>query len=134
MPRPVSSTPASPRRALAVVATALALSAAPALAAPTDSTSADAPATAPTTARRAGPTLDGRAVAARPRTDRQDTNADRLAAMQQQQRRHHGPAIAMMVVGASGIVLGILVGGDAQAPLIVGGAIVGGIGLYRYLL
>lgn len=133
MPRP-ESTPASPRRALAVVVTALALSATPALAAPTDSTSADTAATTRATVRLAGPRLDGVGIAARARTDRQETNAERLAAMQQQQRRHHGPAVALMVVGASAIVLGILVGGDAQAPLIIGGAIAGGIGLYQYLL
>jgi hypothetical protein len=39
-----------------------------------------------------------------------------------------------MVVGASAVVLGLLVGGDSQTPLVVGGAVVGLIGLYQYLL
>ena len=81
----------------------------------------------------AGPTLAAAAVAARPvQSDRRPTSADARAAVVP--RAHHGQAAALMIVGGAAVVLGILVGGDAQTPLVVGGAVVGLIGLYKYLL
>jgi hypothetical protein len=81
-----------------------------------------------------GPTRDAAAVAARPaRTTQAVSTADASAALAPT-RTHHGPAVALMVVGASAVVLGLLVGGDSQTPLVVGGAVVGLIGLYQYLL
>ncbi|AHG91761.1 hypothetical protein J421_4224 [Gemmatirosa kalamazoonensis] len=81
----------------------------------------------------AGPTLAAAAVAARPtQADRRPTSAEARAAVAP--RAHHGQAAALMIVGGAAVVLGILVGGDAQTPLVVGGAVVGLIGLYQYLL
>jgi len=82
----------------------------------------------------AGPTRDAAAVAARPARTTQATSAADASAAMAPTRTHHGPAVALMIVGASAVVLGILVGGDSQAPLVVGGAVVGLIGLYQYLL
>ena len=42
--------------------------------------------------------------------------------------------VALMLVGATAVVLGLVVGGDAQTTLIIGGAVVGLVGLYQYLL
>ena len=85
-------------------------------------------------AQAAGPTRDGATVAARPtRDDRTRRTADALAALAPT-RTHHGPAVALMVVGATAVVLGLIVGGDPETPLVVGGAVVGLIGLYQYLL
>jgi len=39
----------------------------------------------------------------------------------------------LMVVGAAAVVVGLVAGGDAEAPLVVGGAIIGLFGLYQYL-
>jgi hypothetical protein len=39
----------------------------------------------------------------------------------------------LMVVGAAAVVVGLVAGGDAEAPLVVGGAIIGLYGLYQYL-
>ena len=82
----------------------------------------------------AGPTRDAAAVAARPTRTNQATSAADASAAMAPTRTHHGPAVALMIVGASAVVLGILVGGDSQTPLVVGGAVVGLIGLYQYLL
>jgi hypothetical protein len=81
-----------------------------------------------------GPTRDAAAVAARPARSSQATSAADARAALAPTRTHHGPAVALMVVGASAVVLGLLVGGDSQTPLVVGGAVVGLIGLYQYLL
>ena len=39
----------------------------------------------------------------------------------------------LMIVGGAAVVLGLVAGGDAEAPLVVGGAIIGLFGLYQYL-
>jgi hypothetical protein len=44
--------------------------------------------------------------------------------------RHHGKAVALMIVGAAGIVTGLLVEEDI---ITIAGAAVGGVGLYLYL-
>ena len=44
--------------------------------------------------------------------------------------RHHGQAVALMIVGAAGIVTGLLVDEDI---ITIAGAAAGGIGLYLYL-
>jgi len=103
-----------------------------------DSASVTAP-TAPTaqsapSAQPAGPTRDGAAVAVRPtRADYTPSTGDARTALAPT-RTHHGPAVALMVVGATAVVLGLIVGGDPETPLVVGGAVVGLIGLYQYLL
>jgi hypothetical protein len=95
--------------------------------------------TAPTehlapSAQPVGPTRDGAVVAARAtRVDYAPSSADARGALAPM-RTHHGPAVALMVVGAAAVVLGLLVGGDPETPLVVGGAVVGLIGLYLYLL
>lgn len=45
-------------------------------------------------------------------------------------RRGHGEAVALMVVGAAGIVTGLIADEDI---LVIAGAGVGGVGLYLYL-
>jgi hypothetical protein len=51
-------------------------------------------------------------------------------------REKVGSNVALMIVGGAAIVLGAIIVGDHSAAgglLIVGGAVAGGIGLYRYL-
>jgi hypothetical protein len=40
---------------------------------------------------------------------------------------------AMMIVGFGGMIAGAVIGGDAGTIVMIGGAVVGLIGLYRYL-
>ena len=44
-----------------------------------------------------------------------------------------GPNVAMMAVGAAGIVVGSMVGGDGGTMIAIGGGVIGLIGLFRYL-
>lgn len=44
-----------------------------------------------------------------------------------------GSNLALMGVGAAGVVIGLLVGGDGGAAIAIGGGVLGLIGLYRYL-
>ena len=44
-----------------------------------------------------------------------------------------GQNLAMMGVGAAGVVVGLLVGGDGGTVLALGGGVIGLIGLYRYI-
>lgn len=44
-----------------------------------------------------------------------------------------GSNLALMGVGAAGVVIGLLVGGDGGAAIAIGGGALGLIGLYRYL-
>jgi hypothetical protein len=133
------------RRTLTFVAVVLPLTAASALAQPAapsdDALPIDSVAAARTptpdatpTMITTGPTLSGAAVAAHvPQRERRPSDADARAATAPR-RAHAGPAVALMLVGATAVVLGLVVGGDAQTPLVVGGAVVGLIGLYQYLL
>ena len=92
--------------------------------------SADAASTG-TVTHVAGPTIDGAATAARlPRSADRDLARRNIAS---DDRPHAGRAAALMVTGGAAIVLGALVGGDAEAPLIVGGAVIGLIGLYDWV-
>jgi hypothetical protein len=44
-----------------------------------------------------------------------------------------GPNVAMMAVGAAGIVVGSMIGGNGGTMIALGGGIIGLIGLFRYL-
>ena len=44
-----------------------------------------------------------------------------------------GSNVAMMGVGAAGIVVGSMIGGDGGTMIAIGGGVVGLIGLFRYL-
>lgn len=44
-----------------------------------------------------------------------------------------GSNVALMGVGAAGVVIGLLVGGDGGAAIAIGGGALGLLGLYRYL-
>lgn len=44
-----------------------------------------------------------------------------------------GSNVALMGVGAAGVVIGLLVGGDGGAAISIGGGALGLYGLYRYL-
>ena len=44
-----------------------------------------------------------------------------------------GSNVAMMGVGAAGIVVGSLIGGDGGTMIAIGGGVIGLIGLFRYL-
>jgi hypothetical protein len=78
----------------------------------------------------AGPTLLGATAAARPAHPTRELATRRIAS---DDRPHAGRAAALMITGAAGIVVGLIAGGDAEAPLVVGGAVVGLIGLYDWV-
>lgn len=44
-----------------------------------------------------------------------------------------GPNLALMGVGAAAVVVGLLIGGDGGHAVAVGGAVIGLVGLYRYM-
>lgn len=44
-----------------------------------------------------------------------------------------GPNVAMMAVGAAGIVVGSMIGGNGGTMIALGGGVIGLIGLFRYL-
>ena len=44
-----------------------------------------------------------------------------------------GPNLALMGVGAAAVVVGLLIGNDGGNAVAVGGAVIGLIGLYRYM-
>lgn len=44
-----------------------------------------------------------------------------------------GTSLAMMIVGGTALVVGLSVGGDGGQIIAIGGAVVGLIGLFRYL-
>jgi hypothetical protein len=45
----------------------------------------------------------------------------------------NGPNVAMMLVGGAAIVVGSIVGGDGGQIIMISGAVIGLIGLFRYL-
>ena len=126
----VLAMPVAAQERPAVAATAMEADVSPAPAArPAPQPEAVSPEAAP-----AGPTREAAAVAARPaRASEAASAADARAALAPA-RTHHGPAVALMLVGATAVVLGLVLGEDARTPLVVGGAVVGLIGLYQYLL
>jgi hypothetical protein len=44
-----------------------------------------------------------------------------------------GPNLALLGVGAAAVVTGLLIGGDGGHAVAIGGAVVGLVGLYRYM-
>lgn len=90
---------------------------------------------APLATTASGPTAEGlRAGVARP-GDRTLASAAAAAPEERAPVRNQGlgRAAALMAVGATAVVVGILVGGDGGSLLAVGGAVVGLVGLYQYL-
>ena len=78
-----------------------------------------------------GPTVDRAAVGARSLP--QNTANLEAAEAAIQQRLGLGQARALMIVGFSAVVIGLLVGDDAGAFIAIGGAAIGLYGLYHYL-
>jgi len=56
-----------------------------------------------------------------------------VVAFPPQDRVRAGPNIAMMAVGGAALVTGLIIGGDGGYVIAAGGAVIGLIGLYRYL-
>ena len=77
-----------------------------------------------------GPTMNSLAVGAH----RLDSSLP-AASEQAAQRRGAGLAQseAMMIVGGAAILVGAIVGGDPGRIIMIGGAVVGLVGLYKYL-
>lgn len=84
------------------------------------------PAAAMTTVPAAGPTLAGETVGVRSVTA---TDAAPLVL----QDTRAGRNVTWMIVGGAALVVGSLVGGDAGTIIMVTGAVVGLVGLFRYL-
>ena len=76
----------------------------------------------------AGPRVELTATGVRQLT-KFDSGAVNLAAKKQQV----GKPAALMIVGGAAILIGAVIGGDAGALFMIGGAVVGLIGLYQYL-
>lgn len=89
------------------------------------------PVVAPRAAEQVGPTFEaGRAtfstisLSARPDTAALKVDDQHLGA---------GENLALMGVGAAGLIVGLIVGGKGGTGIAIGGALVGLYGLYRYL-
>ena len=83
-------------------------------------------ASAPQTER--GPTLRAAAVGVQYRSTPFEP-----AELQQRRNVGLGQAEAMMIVGGAAVLVGAVVGGDAGDIIMIGGAIIGLVGLYKYL-
>lgn len=87
-----------------------------------------APSTLPEVERpRVGPTADALAVGVRPVIVASPT------ALAARGNAGLGQNEALMIVGGAAILVGAIVGGDAGDVFMIGGAIVGLYGLYKYL-
>jgi hypothetical protein len=64
---------------------------------------------------------------------RQRSQSADSTAMQRARPRNVTKPVALMIVGGAAIVVGAVIGGDAGALFMIGGAIAGLIGLYQYL-
>lgn len=74
-----------------------------------------------------GPTLDR--AAAGVRANRSEPAAPAPEPRRVETRQND----AMMIVGGAGLIVGAVIGGDAGTLLMVGGAVLGLFGLYKYL-
>lgn len=83
----------------------------------------------PEAVRRTGPTIESAAVGIRPAA------SENTLAAAQRSRRRSGVThdVALMIVGGAALIAGAVIGGDAGAVFMIGGAIVGLWGLYNYL-
>ena len=79
----------------------------------------------------AGPTLERAAVGARPLAQQPASLDEAEAAMQA--RLGLGKARALMIVGFSAVIVGLLIGEEPGAVIAIAGAAVGLYGLYHYL-
>jgi hypothetical protein len=77
----------------------------------------------------AGPRLQSLPVGVRART----TPVDSVQLAAFQNRAGLGQPEALMIVGGAAILIGAIIGDDAGAFFMVGGAVVGLYGLYKYL-
>ena len=93
----------------------------------TDSSASTTPAFAH--ARAVGPTMEALTVAAH----RPSTPVDMREVAFQRRNAGLGQAQAMMIVGGAAILVGAIIGDDPGTVLMVGGAVVGLYGLYKYL-
>ena len=122
--------PARPVALLSLAALAIALPAAPLRAQSVVDTSATTPAPPTALVSAAGPTLQSLSVAARLHSV--PVSASEQRAMQAR-NAGLGRAQAMMIVGGAAILVGAIIGDDPGTVLMVGGAVVGLYGLYKYL-
>ena len=76
-----------------------------------------------------GPTVAALTVAAR----RPSTPVDMREVAFQQRNAGLGQAQALMIVGGAAILVGAIIGKDPGTVIMVGGAVVGLYGLYKYL-
>lgn len=119
------------RRLSLAALTALGVLALPASAQQTLSNSDPAVATSRPQAAPAGPTVERAVVGVRPLSQSNPSLDAAEAAMQQ--RLGLGQARALMIVGFSAVVIGLIIGDDAGALVAIGGAAIGLYGLYHYL-
>ncbi len=98
--------------------------------------SATMTATVATVATSLAPDTTTRVTAAGPRVAPSGIVVSRPGLPEMQNRNDNvgmGSNLALMGVGAAGVVIGLLVGGDGGAAIAIGGGVLGLIGLYRYL-
>lgn len=62
-----------------------------------------------------------------------DRTASLAAPAPQDDMRNSGSNVAMMIVGGAALIVGLSVGGEGGQIIAVGGAVIGLIGLFRYL-
>jgi hypothetical protein len=87
----------------------------------------------PVAASAAAPSVDG------PRFERAGISSELATSsssdtpMPQQDHMGNGSNVAMMIVGGAALIVGLSVGGDGGQIIAVGGAVIGLIGLFRYI-
>jgi hypothetical protein len=90
--------------------------------------SASAPAPMP-----AGPTRAAATVGARPVADAAIPATGAPVPVFQGSNRGRGNALALMIVGGAGLLVGAVIGDDAGTIIMVGSAVIGLYGLYQFL-
>src|SRR5262245_11289884 len=78
----------------------------------------------------AGPSLQSVSVGVQRQATPMQSHSEMLAA---RSSGGIGQSGAMMIVGGAAILVGALIGGDPGTVIMVGGAVVGLVGLYKYL-
>ncbi len=96
------------------------------LVAPTPAVAVAAPVVGVTPALAGGPRIVSAGIS-------KPMAADARALPLPQESMGNGTNVAMMFVGGAGIVVGALVGGDGGYLIAISGAVIGLVGLFRYL-
>jgi hypothetical protein len=92
--------------------------------------SASTPVSTTAPAPQAGPTMQSLRVGLQPQSS---ASTETMAAAAQRRGAGFGQGEALMIVGGAAILVGAVVGGDGGQIIMIGGAVIGLVGLYKFL-